>query len=185
MNEKTQLTNEELRALRKAAKKAAFLQNAEKSNNFNGRRYLGTTKYGKDIWITMRFDRENMNISLEVNGNIDDLLEKGAKLASVRVTQRLGNKKPNLQDFMKTQLKNAGGKVTFRTIEYIHKLMNAVESKGSLSHVNGKCSSLLFQYVTAIVFEGDINYEEGDYRWFDAVEQWKIPSGSYFIIESF
>ena len=126
MNEKMQLTNEELRAKRKAAKKAAFLQNAEKSNNFNGRRYLGTTKYGKDIWITMRFDRENMNISLEVNGNIDDLLEKGAKLASVRVTQRLGNKKPNLQDFMKTQLKNAGGKVTIRTIEYIHKLMNAV-----------------------------------------------------------
>ncbi len=68
-----QLTNQELRAKRKEAKKAAFLQNAENSNNFDGRRYLGTTKYGKDIWITMRFDRENMNMSLEVNVNIDDL----------------------------------------------------------------------------------------------------------------
>ena len=180
-----QLTNEELRAKRKAAKKAAFLQNAEKSNNFNGRRYLGTTKYGKDIWITMRFDRENMNISLEVNGNIDDLHKEGAVLAPVRVTQRLGNKKPNLQDFMQVHRKNAGGQVTPRTIEYIKKLINAVEAKSSVSHVDGKCSSLLFQYVTGIIFEGDTNELDGNYRWYDAVEQWNIPSGGYFIIDSF
>ena len=51
-----QLTNEELRAKRKAAKKAAFLQNVEKSKKYYGRRYLGTTNNGKDIWITMRIN---------------------------------------------------------------------------------------------------------------------------------
>ncbi len=180
-----QLTNQELRAKRKEAKKAAFLQNAENSNNFDGRRYLGTTKYGKDIWITMRFDRVDLEISLEVNGDLDELLEQGAFLAPVRVTQRLGNKKPNLQDFMQVHRKNAGGKVTPRTIEYIKKLINAVEAKSSVSHVDEKCSSLLFQYVTGIVFEGDTNELEGNYRWYDAVEQWNIPSGGYFVVDSF
>ncbi len=180
-----QLTNEELRAKRKAAKKTAFLQNAEKSKKYYGRRYLGTTANGKGIWITMRFDRIDMQISLEVNGDLDELLEEGAALAPVRVTQRLGNKKPNLQDFMQVHRKNAGGQVTPRTIEYIKKLINAVEAKSSVSHVDGKCSSLLFQYVTGVVFEGDTNELEGNYRWYDAVEQWNIPSGGYFIVDSF
>tara|TARA_B100000287_G_scaffold407770_1_gene433508 strand:+ start:379 stop:936 length:558 start_codon:yes stop_codon:yes gene_type:complete len=185
LNKKTQLTNEELRAKRKAAKKAAFLQNAEKSKKYYGRRFLGTTKYGKDIWITMRFDREDMQISLDVNGDLDDLLLEDAVLSPIRVTQRLGNKKPDLQDFMRVNRKNAGGRVTPRTIEYIKKLINAVESKSSKSHVDGKCSSLLFQYVTGIVFEGDTEELEGNYRWYDAVKQWNIPSGEYFIVDSF
>ena len=124
-----QLTNEELRAKRKAAKKAAFLQNAEKSKKYYGRRYLGTTNNGKDIWITMRFDRIDMQISLEVNGDLDDLLEEGAALAPVRVTQRLGNKKPNLQDFMQVHRKNAGGQVTPRTIEYIYRFKKKITYK--------------------------------------------------------
>ena len=86
---------------------------------------------------------------------------------------------------MQVHRKNAGGQVTPRTIEYIKKLINAVEAKSSVSHVDGKCSSLLFQYVTGIVFEGDTNEAEGNYRWYDAVEQWGIPSGEYFTIDSF
>tara|TARA_B100000900_G_scaffold310231_1_gene268984 strand:+ start:1014 stop:1571 length:558 start_codon:yes stop_codon:yes gene_type:complete len=185
LNEKTKLTNEELRAKRKAAKKAAFLQNAEKSNKYFGRRYLGTTKNGKDIWITMRFDRADMQISLDVNGDLDDLLMEDAVLAPTRVTQRLGNKKLDLQGFIKINRKNAGGSVTPRTIEYIKKLINAVEAKSSKSHVNGKCSSLLFQYVTGVVFEGDTEELEGNFRWYDAVQQWNIPSGEYFTVDSF
>mgnify|MGYP001501068928 CR=1 FL=1 len=115
----------------------------------------------------------------------EQALEEGAALAPVRVTQRLGNKKPNLQDFMQVHRKNAGGQVTPRTIEYIKKLINAVEAKSSVSHVDGKCSSLLFQYVTGVVFEGDTNELEGNYRWYDAVEQWNIPSGGYFTVDSF
>ena len=185
MNQENKLTTEELRAQRKAKKKALFAKNAENSNKFYGRRYLGTTEFGKDIWITMRFNRSDMQISLEVNGNLDDLLSENAKLAPLRVSQRLGNKKPNLQDYMFVNRKNAGGRVTPRTIEYIKKLINAVEAKSSVSHIDGQCSSLLFQYVTGIVFAGDSNEAEGNYRWQDAVKQWTIPSGGYFIIDSF
>ena len=35
------------------------------------------------------------------------------------------------------------------------------------------------------LFEGDTNELEGNYRWYDAVEQWNIPSGGYFIVDSF
>lgn len=185
MNQENKITNEQRIAKSKAEKKARFAQNAKSADKYYGRRYLGTTKYGKDIWITMRFDRADLQISLEVNGDIDDLLEEGAVLAPIRVSQRLGNKKPNLQDYMYVNRKNAGGKVTPRTIEYLKKLMNAVEAKSSVSHVDGKCSALLFQYVTGMVFAGDTNEMEGNYRWYDAIEQWKIPSGGYFIVDSF
>ncbi len=185
MNKKTNLTNEELRTKRKLAKKANFLKNAENSKKFYGRRYLGKTSYGKEIWITMRFDRSNMQISLEVNGLLDDLLDRDAALSPIRITQRLGNQKPNLDDFMRINRTNAGGRVTPRTIEYIKKLINAVNAKSSISHVDGKCSSLLFQYVSGIVFEGDTEELEGNYRWYDAVEQWGIPKGEYFIVDSF
>ena len=98
MNQENKITNEQRIAKSKAEKKARFAQNAKSADKYYGRRYLGTTKYGKDIWITMRFDRADLQISLEVNGDMDHLLEEGAVLAPIRVSQRLGNKKPNLQD---------------------------------------------------------------------------------------
>jgi len=185
LNEENKINNEQRIAKSKAEKKARFAQNAKSADKYYGRRYLGTTKHGKDIWITMRFDKADLQISLKANGDINDLLEEGSVLAPIRVSQRLGNKKPNLQDYMYVNRKNAGGKVTPRTIEYIKKLINAVEAKSSVSHIDGQCSSLLFQYVTCIVFSGDSNEEEGNYRWQDAVKQWNIPSGGYFIIDSF
>ena len=30
-----------------------------------------------------------------------------------------------------------------------------------------------------MVFEGDTNDSEGHFRWYDAIEQWGIPSGEY------
>ena len=44
----------------KKRKKEQFLTNALKKDTFNGRRYLGTSKFGKDIWIIMRFNKEDM-----------------------------------------------------------------------------------------------------------------------------
>ena len=99
MEEKTTQSNEESRLLRKKLKKEKFLENARKAKFFNGRRYLGRTAKGKDIWITMRFNRLTMQISLEVNGDIDDLLDPDSILAPIRITQRLGNPKPNIDTF--------------------------------------------------------------------------------------
>tara|TARA_B100000287_G_scaffold348630_1_gene336947 strand:+ start:227 stop:811 length:585 start_codon:yes stop_codon:yes gene_type:complete len=185
LEEKTTQSNEESRLLRKKLKKEKFLENARKAKFFNGRRYLGRTAKGKDIWITMRFNRLTMQISLEVNGDIDDLLDPDSILAPIRITQRLGNPKPNIDDYIRLNRKNAGGSCSVRTIEYLKKLMTAVDMKSSPSHIDGKCSALLFQYVTGMVFEGDTNDSEGHFRWYDAIEQWGIPSGEYFIVDRY
>ena len=133
----------------------------------------------------MRFNKEAMQISLEIDGKLDDLWDPDAILAPVRISQRLNRPKPNINDYIRLNRKNAGGQVTLRTIQYIEKLIRAVDMKSSKSHVNGKCSSLLFQYVSGIVFAGDTNEAEGHFRWFDAVKAWNIPSGDYFIIDSY
>ena len=181
MNKKTE--NNVLKHKKK--KREQFLANALKKDTFNGRRYLGTTKFGKDIWIIMRFNKENMQISLEVDGKLDNLKDPDAKLAPVRISQRLNRPKPNINDYIRFNRKDAGGQVTLRTIQYIEKLIRAVDMKSSKSHINGKCSSLLFQYVSGIVFAGDNNEAEGHFRWIDAVKAWNIPSGDYFIIDSY
>ena len=107
----------------KKRKKEQFLTNALKKDTFNGRRYLGTSKFGKDIWIIMRFNKEDMQISLEIDGKLDDLKDPDATLAPVRISQRLNRPKPNINDYIRLNRKNAGGQVTLRTIQYIEKLI--------------------------------------------------------------
>jgi hypothetical protein len=52
LNQENKITNEQRIAKSKAEKKARFAQDAKSADKYYGRRYLGTTKYGKDIWIT-------------------------------------------------------------------------------------------------------------------------------------
>ena len=85
---------------------------------------------------------------------------------------------------MSRNRRNAGGEVTIRLLEYIEKLITAVEAKKSKGYVNGRPSSLLFQYVASIVYPGNLDEQYG-FRWMDAIKMWNIPSGEYFTVDSF
>ena len=87
---------------------------------------------------------------------------------------------------MQVHRKNAGGQVTPRTIEYIKKLINAVEAKSSVSHVDGKCSFFTVSvcYWNYFLKETLMNLKETSDGTIP-VEQWNIPSGGYFIVDSF
>ena len=158
---------------------------AVKKNIYGGKRFLGFTPKGKDVWATMKYVRDTRELSLKVDKGFKDLYKEGAKLAVSRVQIKLNQKKPeNLYADMSRNRRNAGGEVTFRTLEYIEKLITAVEAKGSKSYVNKQPSSLLFQYVASIVYTGDLDEQYG-FRWMDAIKMWNIPSGEYFTVDSF
>ena len=164
---------------------AIYESNAVKKNIYGGRRFLGFTPKGKDVWVTMKYTRDDMELFLKVDKGFKDLFKEDARLAISRVEIKLNQKKPeNLFADMSRNRRNAGGEVTIRLLEYIEKLITAVEAKKSKGYVNGRPSSLLFQYVASIVYPGNLDEQYG-FRWMDAIKMWNIPSGEYFTVDSF
>ena len=164
-----------------------YENNAVKKNIYGGRRFLGFTPEGKDVWITMLYEKDSKNLDLKVSTGFNNLYKEGAQLATARVDIKLNQKKPdNLQLLvdMNRSKRNAGGQVTNRTLEYIEQLMTAVSLVESKAYVNRQPSRLLFQYVASIVYPGNLDEKNG-FRWMDAVKVWNLPSGEYFTIDSF
>ncbi len=162
-----------------------YESNAVKKNIYGGRRFLGFTPKGKDVWVTMKYIRDDKELFLKVDRGFKELFKEDARLAVSRVEIKLNEKKPeNLLADMSRNRRNAGGEVTIRTLEYIEKLITAVEAKKSKGYVNNRPSSLLFQYVASIVYSGNLDEQYG-FRWMDAIKMWNIPSGEYFTVDSF
>ena len=164
---------------------AIYKKNAEKKNIYGGSRFLGFTPQKKEVWVSMSYNRESRDLTLKVGSGFEQLYDEGAELAQYRVTAKINSKKPDdIKRALKQNSKNAGGKVTLHTLNYIKKLIVAVELKDSISHVNRKPSSLLFSMVAWTVFEGNLDEHTG-FRWRDVVELWGLPKGEYFTIDYF
>tara|TARA_B100000900_G_scaffold94387_1_gene77578 strand:+ start:13 stop:603 length:591 start_codon:yes stop_codon:yes gene_type:complete len=162
-----------------------YESNAVKKNIYGGGRFLGFTPKGKDVWVTMKYIRDDKELFLKVDKGFKELFKEDARLAVSRVEIKLNQKKPeNLLADMSRNRRNAGGEVTIRTLEYIEKLITAVEAKKSKGYVNDRPSSLLFQYVASIVYPGNLDEQYG-FRWMDAIKMWNIPRGEYFTLDSF
>tara|TARA_B100000282_G_scaffold292795_1_gene267075 strand:- start:506 stop:1039 length:534 start_codon:yes stop_codon:yes gene_type:complete len=163
-----------------------YSANAERGTKYGGRRFLGITPKGKEVWSTMEFDRSSKVLDLNLGKGFKDLYDEQAFLSPVRIQIKLSQTKPkNLQhQFKIIKKKTAGGEVTHRTLQYLEKLKSAVDAKQSKSHVNEVPTKLLFQYVASMIYTGDLN-ENAGFRWSDVTNLWGLPSGEYFIIDSF
>ena len=163
-----------------------YSANAERGKKYGGKRFLGITPSGKEVWSIMEFDRSSKVLELNLGRGFSDLYKEEAFLSPVRIQLKLSQPKPkNLQhEFKIIRKKTAGGEVTHRTLEYLEKLKSAVDAKQSKSHVNGVPTKLLFQYVVSMIYTGDLNENIG-FRWSDVTKLWGLPLGEYFTIDSF
>ena len=162
-----------------------YRKNAEKNNIFSGKRFLGYTPNKKEVWITVKYLRDTRELSLWVNTGFYLLYEEDADLAQTRLSVKSYDKTPkDVERSLIANKKNAGGKVTVRTLDYIERLLFAVNMKDSIAYVDGQPSSLLFSEVAWIVFTGDLDEKTG-FRWRDVVDVWKLPRAGYFTISSF
>ena len=162
-----------------------YEDNAKRRNLYGGRRLLGFTPDGNDVWTTMRFKKDSKELNLDLGKGFSKLYDHKSFLSPTRVHIKLFQPKPiNLRRELQRNSKNAGGKVSIRTLEYIEKLKSAVDSKHSKSHVNGVPTKLLFQYVASVIYPGDLDEKIG-FRWSDVTNIWGLPSGEYFIVDTF
>ena len=157
-------------------------EKAINQNVYSGKRFLGFTPNNKEVWISMKYSRSDSTLDIKVDSGFNELFKDEAVLANKRIVMKTGTKKPDVKQQMNAFKKNAGGEVTIRTLIYISKLISIIESKHSKAYTNDKPTSLLFQYTSSIIYEGDI---EKDIRWTDVIKFWDLPSGEYFTVDSF
>tara|TARA_A100001388_G_C28762010_1_gene498370 strand:+ start:836 stop:1417 length:582 start_codon:yes stop_codon:yes gene_type:complete len=161
-------------------------ENAAKAETYGGKRFLGFTPKGAEVWVSMEVDRETLDLKMKATHELDILLQEGAQMTDKRVSVKKGKQfVGSVDDLLRRSQKNQGGKVTIQTLRHIQRLMNAIDSKFNKAYVNGKPSSLLFSYVAWSVFEGSYDMERGDTSWSYIKDSFKFPkNGEYFTVES-
>ena len=163
-----------------------FKKNALRSKSFGGKRFLGLTKNGGEVWVSYVLSRDTYDLSISLTHNLSNLLEEGAVLADKRVVLKKGSpQRYSASEMIRKNQKNAGGKVTVDTLRYLERLISAVDSKNGKGYVDGKPTTTLFMMVSNFIYEGGVDYFNKEVRWRDIMEYWDLPKGSYFTIDSF
>ena len=60
------------------------LENAKKAKIFAGKRFLGFTANGAEVWISMEINRETKELKVNTTHNLSVLLEEGSELAATQ-----------------------------------------------------------------------------------------------------
>ena len=103
------------------------LLNAKKANIFAGKRFLGFTPKGGEVWINMELQKDSKTLSIECSHNLNVLLQPGAKLATKRVTVKKGSStRGTASELLRRNQKNMGGEVRPETILHMQRLISAV-----------------------------------------------------------
>ena len=112
---------------KKRNQKPVFDHNVMK---YAGKRFLGLTASGKEVWVQISLAKDNLDLEISTNHNLNKLSEKGAKLAKRRLEKKI-NSKAELFEIEKAGKKSkySGGEVTEITLINLQKLINAYEIK--------------------------------------------------------
>ena len=164
--------------------KERALINSEKETIFAGKRFLGFTKRGSEVWISMELNKKTKDLLIKATHNLDTLLEEGAQLAQKRIVLKKGISNNNsIEDLMRRNLKNMGGEVTSKTIVNMKKLIAISEMKDGIGFKEKKVTRTLFMYASNAIFEGDLDVDRGGFGWSQVIKTWGLPHGDYFTLE--
>tara|TARA_Y100000356_G_C11198274_1_gene256189 strand:+ start:349 stop:891 length:543 start_codon:yes stop_codon:yes gene_type:complete len=161
---------------------AVWQENANKASHFGGKRFLGYTKNGAEVWVSYLLDMKTGELTAKSTHELDSLRDEDAQLATARVTvPRNKTQRVATERMVQQNAKNAGGKVTQNTIAYIERLFSLVESKNPSAFVKGKPTSLLMNYLAGAIYEGDLNEDDG-FMVDEAIKAANLPGGKYFLV---
>ena len=157
--------------------------NAEKSTGMGGKRFLGWTPNGAEAWISYNYDRASKKLTIDSTVNLSLLLEEGAELADCRVTVKRGStNRTDVQQLLRLSRRDSSCSVTATTVKYLIRLKGTVNSGSGIGFEKGVPTKTLFRMVTNSIYAGGV--DEKDFRWYDAMEAYGLPSGEYFTWEA-
>ncbi len=161
------------------------LENAKNATEFGGKRFLGFTKKGAEVWISAYLNRETKEIKVQSTHNLSVLLEDGAELASRRViVERNKTLYTDVQSVIASMRRDSGGRVSSRTLEHLDALMSQAQSKTGKGFIKQVPTNLFIRYVFESIFSGNTDSSEGGFRVIDIIKSWGFPEGEYYLINS-
>jgi len=164
--------------------KEELKKNAKLITTFGGKRFLGYTNKGSEVWISYTADKKSGNIKISTTHNLDSLLKENSIFAPKRVTLKKGT--PNrrtAKELIQLNKKNMGGTVTESTLVYLQKLIDALARGYGKPFVKEKPSSLMFMYIAHAIYEGSYSAEDGDTISSEVREVFNFPDGEYFTVQ--
>ena len=164
--------------------KEQLAKNARGIKSFGGRRFLGFTNRGSEVWISYTVDKKSGQIKISTTHNLNVLLNENSIFATKRVTLKKGaNNRRTAEELIKLNKKNMGGAVTKSTLTYLDKLIDALARGYGKPFVKGKPSSLMFMYIAQAIYEGSYTPEDGDTIWSAVRKEFNFPDGEYFTVQ--
>lgn len=161
----------------------AFRANAEEATEFGGKRFLGFTKKGAEVWISAYLNKETQEIKVESTHKLSSLLEEGAELASRRVVvEKNKTLYQDVRSVIASMKRDRGGRVTEKTLLHLDTLMSMAITKGGKGFVKGKPTTMFIKYVFDSIFTGNVEPAEGGFRVLDIIQYWGFPKGEYFTV---
>jgi len=151
--------------------------NAARFDTYAGKRFLGLTPNKQPVWVKLSFNKDSKSIMMSTTHNLEILLDKNSLLAQSRLSIKLNEKVSefDINNALKEK-RNQGGKVTKVTLDYIQKLIGAIESHSYPAFVNNQPTKLFFQYAASCVYPGDSNLDTG-ITWRDVCTYWNLANG--------
>lgn len=150
-------------------------ENARNATKFEGRRYLGRTAKGQDIWINFELTRKEAKAGAPYTlktwstASLDLLREEGAVLADCRVSFGTGMKmNRDLNSYLNNRM-NVHGAVTHRTLDWIEQKIAECPENNPKRHE-------LYQ-VANIIYVGtmeDATINKHRFSISDVLREWKI-----------
>jgi len=161
------------------------LKNAEKIREFGGKRFLGLTPKGKEVFVYYIIDRDTMSISMSFTHRPGILLEEGAKLANNHYSTARHMSLTTDKVHMTRTLSNKNSReVTIQTLNNLMRLKNLCDIKYHKAYQNGKVSKLMTRYVCDVIYTGVYDTGSKLPTLEDIMETWEFSKeGEYFVPE--
>ena len=165
--------------------KEARLENAEKLREFGGKRFLGLTPKGREVWVIYIIDRDSMSIKMSFTHRPGILLEEGAKLANNHYsTGRHMSLSTDKTHMTRKLSKKSSQEVTLQTLNHLMRLKNLCDIKYDKAYKKGKVTRLMTRYVCDVIYRGAYDTGSKLPNLEDIMETWEFAKkGEYFVPE--
>lgn len=161
-------------------------ENTEKASEFGGKRFLGLTPKGKEVYVKYRLTKDDMKLSIWFTHKPSILLKEGSKLANNRYDCGLYENLKNSPELMTRKLqKPHSQEVKKQTLHWLKRLELLTEMNYVDAFVKGKPTKFMFIKVADIIHSGDFSNESVKPTKHEVMKMWDFPhSSTYFVPET-
>jgi len=161
-------------------------ENSVKASEFGGKRFLGLTPKGKQVFVKYRLTKDDMKLKIWFSHKPSILLREGSKLANNKYDSGLNETLRNTPEQMTRKLqKPHAQQVTLQTLHWIKRLELLTEMEYKSGFVKGKPTRGMFHNIIGVIYTGNWDTSSVKPTTREILDNWNFPEGGeYFLPEN-